>query len=455
MDLPRYFLADLPADRVLTATLISEACATLKRNREKFLASRSTSSLVQLLCDVGAEWRNVHYPLRKMALDASPSATGFGRVTLETGLDTFFRRFVPDEFHALIEQDLGRRERLDQFCGTECEVHGKRSAMASGPGLLAHIAAGNLPVPAFMSLVLGLLTRSAQFIKCSSGRSLLPRLFAHSIYQVDAKVGACLEVAEWPGGDHTLETALFEAADGVTATGSDRTLASVALRVPERKRFLGYGQQVSFAYITRHAAASGVAARQIAEKLATDVAAWNQFGCLSPHVIYLESGSGIIAEQFGELLQSAMSRLEESNPRGELRPEEAAEIMLRRSCYAVRAANLPDTRCWGSLDSTAWTIVYEGDPAFHLSCLNRFVYLKVVKDLDEVFRNAAAFQGMVSTVGLAANHSESTALAAKLARWGVKRVCPPGRMQDPPLAWRHDGRPALGDLITWTDYEAE
>ena len=24
-------------------------------------------------------------------------------------------------------------------------------------------------------------------------------------------------------------------------------------------------------------------------------------------------------------------------------------------------------------------------------------------------------------------------------------------MQNPPLAWRHDGRPALGDLMTWTD----
>jgi hypothetical protein len=26
-------------------------------------------------------------------------------------------------------------------------------------------------------------------------------------------------------------------------------------------------------------------------------------------------------------------------------------------------------------------------------------------------------------------------------------------MQNPPLTWRHDGRPALGDLVTWTDME--
>jgi len=27
-------------------------------------------------------------------------------------------------------------------------------------------------------------------------------------------------------------------------------------------------------------------------------------------------------------------------------------------------------------------------------------------------------------------------------------------MQNPPLTWRHDGRPALADLVTWADFEA-
>ena len=44
-------------------------------------------------------------------------------------------------------------------------------------------------------------------------------------------------------------------------------------------------------------------------------------------------------------------------------------------------------------------------------------------------------------------------LAVPLARWGVPRICPLGQMQRPPLAWRHDGRPPLGELIRWTDLE--
>ena len=47
----------------------------------------------------------------------------------------------------------------------------------------------------------GLLVRSAQFVKCAERASLLPRLFAHSLYEADPKLGACLEIAEWRGGN--------------------------------------------------------------------------------------------------------------------------------------------------------------------------------------------------------------------------------------------------------------
>ena len=61
----------------------------------------------------------------------------------------------------------------------------------------------------------------------------------------------------------------------------------------------------------------------------------------------------------------------------------------------------------------------------------------------------------VSTAGLGADGRRASELALELARWGVTRVCPLGRMQRPPLTWRHDGRPALGDLLAWTTLETE
>ena len=452
MELPNYFLADLPPEASLSAAIIGEACQTLKRNREQYLVHRSTHSLVQILSDVARNWLEPDYPFRKLALEQGPAATGFSRPTIARGLDSFFKQLTPDHFHTLLEQDLGHAQRLDEMASSEPERKSHRSSLANAPALVVHIAAGNLPNPTLSAMVLGVLVRSAQFLKCASGTSLLPRLFAHSIYEVQPKLGACLEVAEWRGGNADLEKAMFEEADCVTGTGSDETLVVIRQRLPAKVRFLGYGHRVSFAYVAG-AALRGGNARRIAGQAAADVAAWDQQGCLSPHVIYVEHGGGVTPEQFAELLAEELARREEAEPRGALSVEAAAAIASRRAFYEVRAAHSPDTLHWFSRNSTAWTVVYEADPRFQLSCLNRFIYVKGVRDLTEALQSAESVRGQVSTVGLAAPEDKAPVLATEMARWGVARVCRLGMMQEPPLAWRHDGRPALGDLVSWTDWE--
>lgn len=452
MNLPNYFLADLPREATLSAAMIGEACQTLKRNRERYLVNRSTQSLVNVLSDVAERWLQPDYSFRKFALENGPVETGFSHATLANGLDNFFKQLTREDFHALLVQELGDARRLDELTATDAEKKSNRAAMVHGPEMLAHIAAGNIPNPTLTDIVLGLLTRSAQFVKCASGASFLPRLFAHSIYEVEPKLGACLELAEWRGGDTHLERALFDEADCVTATGSDETLAAIRKHLPLKTRFLGYGHRVSFGYVTSGALA-GFSTKKIVERAATDIVAWNQLGCLSPHVIYVEHGGGISAEQFSEMLAEELARREEIEPRGELPAEHAATIASRRAFYEIRAAHSPETRFWHSENSTAWTVIYEADARFQLSCLNRFIYVKGTTDLTHALQSADAVRGKVSTVGIAATEDKAQEIAKHLAHWGVTRVCPLGQMQNPPLTWRHDGRPALGDLVTWMDWE--
>jgi hypothetical protein len=451
--------------------MIMEACQTLKRNRERYLASRSTGSLVKILSEVAANWLQAGDPFRKLALEAGPAKTGFSRETLAKGLDNFFRQLTPDNFHMLLVQEFGDAVSVTGdpgFAGGSAEASGchvTREAVSSrhlplatchfwrGPELLVHITAGNIPNPTMTSIVFGLLARSAQIVKCASGASFLPRLFAHSIYDADSKLGACLEIAEWRGGNADLENALFAEADCVTATGNDETLAAVRSRLRVKTRFLGYGHRVSFGFVAREVL-SDPGARRVATDAAEDVVAWNQLGCLSPHVIYVQIGGEVSPEKFAELLADELEQREQTEPRGELAAEHAATIASRRSIYAIRAAHSPDaTRHWCSKDSTAWTVIFEADARFQMSCLNRFVYVKGVKDLNEMLQNTGVVHGHVSTVGIAAPEDKTKELAMQLARWGATRVCPLGRMQNPPLTWRHDGRPALGDLVTWTDLE--
>jgi hypothetical protein len=453
MNLPNYFLADLPPDAVLSPAMVTEACQTLKRNRARYLARRSTDSLVGVLCDVAEGWLKPDNTFRRLALESGPEKTGFSRATLQKGLDNFFHQFTPENFHALLVQELGDARQLDRFVACGGVEKSSRAALAVGPELLVHIAAGNLPNPALMSIVLGLLTRSAQFVKCASGSTFLPRLFAHTIYDADTKLGSCLEIAGWRGGNVDLETALFTEADCVTATGSDETLAVIRVRLPVKTRFLGYGHRVSFGFVA-HEVLSGFHTRQIVSRTTDDVVAWNQQGCLSPHVVYVQTGGEVSPEKFAELLADELERREQTEPRGELPAEHAAAIASRRGIYEIRAAHSPETtQHWCSRNSTAWTVVYEVDARFQLSCLNRFIYVKPVRDLAEALQCAETVRDQVSTVGLGVPEHKVEELAAQLARWGATRVCPLGRMQNPPLTWRHDGRPVLGDLVTWTDWE--
>lgn len=457
MNLPNYFLADVP-EAPLTPTMIREACQTLKHNRERYLLERSTQSRVALLSSVARNWLDPEFPFRKLALGQPPDPAKFSGVTLARGLDAFFREVTVENLSPLLELELGHPHRFDEFSATELERKIGRQSLAAAPELIAHITAGNIPVPGLFSLMTGVLLRSAQFLKCASGQSTVARLFAHSLYEAEPKLGACIEVAEWSGGNLPIEEALFQEADCVTATGSDETLAAIRQRIPAQKRFVGYGHRVSFGYVASEVL-EGTDIGRVVERAADDVVAWNQLGCLSPHVIYVENANA--AEAFAEMLARELELRETNDPRGEVPVEVAAGIRSRRTVYEIRAAAAkairspedPVTRLWSSRDSTAWTVVYESLPLFQLSCLHRFVYVKPATNLQEALHHLDSMRGKVSTVGLAAPVHREKELATLLARWGVSRICPLGKMQSPSLAWHHDGHPVLGDLILWSDWE--
>ncbi len=442
MTLPNYFLADLSPDASLTPTLVTEACQTLKRNRQKYLLPRTTSSIIHLLDGLGREWLSDDSAFRAFVLKEGPSQTGFAERTLANGLDSFFKQLTAENLESLIQQELGSINRLDQF---------DKGAIARGPELLMHIGAGNIPNAILFDIVLGLLTRSAQFVKCASGQTFIPRIFAHSIYEADAKLGACIEIAEWKGGTELLDAAVFAEADCVSVTGSDETVAAVRSKLPIKTRFLGYGTRVSFAFLTREALAADT--KGFAKLAARDIAAWDQQGCLSPHVIYVESGGKATPELFAQRLSEELDALEEHQPRAPLSTAEAAAIATRRSFYEIRAAHSPETQMWASTNSTAWTVIFEGDPRFQVSCLNRFVYVKPVADLSHALQAAEMVRDKTSTVAIGSTAAQSNDLAIQLAHWGATRICPLGEMQNPPLTWRHDGRPPLADLVTWTNLE--
>lgn len=470
MTLPNLYLADLGPGLELSPSTLHEAAYAIRRNRDQWLRRQRTRTLVELLAYLADRWRDPQNNFRLRALSEGAADAGFGPATLARGLDAFLASLTAENLEGLIVQDLGDAKRLDGFTGTLPEQRSGRSSFARGPELLVHFCAGNLPNPTLMTLVLGVLTKSAQFFKLPSRGGLIPRLFAHSLAELEPKLGACLEFATWSRERSDLEEALLANADCLTTTGSDERILALRQRLPARTRLVTYGHRVSFGYIASEMLTL-YGLKRLVSAAAADIAAWNQRGCLSPHVLYVQDQGVVSPEGFASALADELARVESAEPRGELSAAESAAIASARIVYEMRRAVGPGpldiarqesvffesaqtVQLWQSEGSTAWTVVLDTDPSFKPSCLHRFIYIKPVKQLAAVLRFAEPIRAQLSTVALAVPDDIAATLAMELAHWGATRICPLGRMQSPSLLWRHDGRPALGDLVTWTDLES-
>jgi hypothetical protein len=83
------------------------------------------------------------------------------------------------------------------------------------------------------------------------------------------------------------------------------------------------------------------------------------------------------------------------------------------------------------------------------------VRIKPIDEAIEVAELVRPVRRYLQTVGLGLDSPRLEQVATALGRLGADRVCPLGRMPDPPPVWHHDGRFNLLDLVRWTDLEPE
>ena len=334
---------------------------------------------------------------------------------------------------------------LDEFC-----LRGHLQSRAVPPRLVAHFLAGNVPMPGIVSICCGLLLRTANVVKVSSRDPVFPTLFIESVREVDAELADCVAALEWSRSELELTKAALDGADAVIAYGDDRTIAALRQLSPANARFLGYGHKLSFGVIAKEAMTEENLPL-LARAAAFDASVYDQLGCLSPHIYYVEERGQLGPRKFAAALAEAMAVYQARVPRGQLSVEEAAQVAKFRSGYEFRAAG--DKRCvvWGSAESNDWTVIYDDSPSFIPSCLNRTIFVKPTDGYKRVLDAIQKISSHVSTVGVAPMHERAAGFAVELAKMGVHRVCPIGQMQRPPLSWQHDGRPNLADLVSWTD----
>jgi hypothetical protein len=428
----------------LTPAHLGAACAALLGTRAAAVARRPVAEIIQALARVGDVWRRSGSAWAAEARQALPFTTGLSGAMIAETLPGVFATLTAADLEAFVAAEIGDPRALDGFVASPWGMR-----RATGPRLVAYVGAGNVPGLAVPAVVSALLAKAAVFVKASSGDPVLPALFARSLASVDAELGACVAAAWWPGGTRALDETLLSRADVVIVEGEDRTVDTVRRRA--RGRVLGFGHRLSLAAIAREATADLAA---VVSALARDVSLYDQHGCLSPQVVYVEAGGDRDALAVAQALGTALVRLEEALPRGRLVPEDVAALRSFRDEGEWRALGGEGVRVFGSPEAAGVTVVYEPTPDFAPTCANRTVRLKPLRSLAEIPDRLGAWAQHIEAIGVAATPARLRELATLLAQTSTaSRVCPLGRMQEPAAGWRRGGVPRLGTLVRWLDIE--
>ena len=360
-------------------------------------------------------------------------------------LPLIFREYRAQQLTTLLRDELGDVNALDTFVS----INTKRRK-AYGPTLTTHILAGNLPGAGLDSLIFSLLVKSAALVKTASAASCLSTLFARILAKIDPELGACLAVVTWPGGNSPLEEIAFSRADVVIASGSDKSLT--AIRPQVRGKFIGYGHKISFSAITKEPLNH---AQDLARQAAYDVALYDQQGCLSPQLIYVEAGGLASPREFAGLLAEALTEWECTLPRGVVSSDASLAIRHARDEAEWQALAGKDVALYTSPHGTAWTVTYDTDPTFVPSPLYRTIRIKPLSSLTQLHELLSPWRPYLEAAAVATHTTRIAEISEILGNAGVSRICSIGTMQIPPLSWRHGGRARIADLVRWVEIEKE
>ena len=433
----------------LDGPALDKLIGSLRAARDAYLRRLTVDDVVERIGVAINRWLDPFSPYLHRACRLIPAFTGYPEEAVRKGLAAYLASFRAENLRRLLRDELGDPEVLDGFRPRRA---GPGLTRAIGPGLVAHSFAGNVPGLPAQSLISATLTKAASLGKLASDEPIFAPLFARSLADVDVNLARCLAVTYWPGADAEIGSTVFESADAVVAYGSEAAIESIRARVPTSNRFIAYGHKLSFALIARERLQAG-SLDDYAERFAYDVVRFDQQGCLSPHLIYVEDGGEADSFRFGEALARALARWSQVVSRGRLSAAERARAAEIRRQHEFRAAATGGAVHGGAGD--AWSVLVDVDPGFTASCLNRVVWVKPLADAADLPALLAPVRRYLQTAGVAAGPERLETVAALLSDLGVDRVCPIGQMGDPPVTWHHDGRFNVLDFLRFADLEPE
>lgn len=445
----------------------------LRESREANLAHRPIGGIIRSLDRVVHRFLDPADSARREAIDALSRTGRWAPPMVERALDDAFQPLAKGGLAKWVATELGSVDALDRPVRRASGILHR----AHGPEWSLHIYAGNVPSLPIWPMFSALLLKSALLAKTSAQEPLLAPLLARTIAEADEALGACVAAVWWKGGTNDLDRAALSRAPAVLAFGAGETMANVARLAKPGAKLVLHGPKVSVAYVERRALRYA-ALRGLAARAALDVSLYDQEGCLSPHVFYLERRAEVPPAKFAEALAAALDAREAELPRRATESGEAARVQLYRAQARFEAAGLAalgfrtegsgagaggssaasggGKESVGVLESpgtTKWTVVVEDRARFEPGPAHRTVRVGMIEGPEDLARLLGEKLGSVEALGLEARAMDRPRLAAYFAGLGIPRIAPVGQLQHPWPLGTHGGVKRLEPFITWSTVE--
>lgn len=439
---------------VLDQAQMTQLARQVRRAAREVLQPLPVDALIAIIDRAVARLLDPVDPARRELDALLPVVSGFDAEKVRLGLNAYLQTFRAPQLHRFVAQDFSNPKVLDGF---QPALKGG-AVRAFGPQLLVHGWAGNVPGLPLWSLACGLLVKTGNIGKLPSAEPVFASVVARVLTEVHPALTDALAIVWWKGGESSVAGALYREADTVLAYGGNAALREVREQVPAATRFLGYGHKLGVALVGRAALdmQRGPAAARLA---AADLARYEQQGCWSPHMLFVERGGALAPRAFAQHLAAELANLAHRHPRRQLSLEEAAAVASWRQAAEWRAINNAGAdagagaQLLGDADAS-WAVAFHDGPLpLAASPGQRCVQVCAVDTLDDVLPLLAPHGVLLQTVGLATTPNELYRLGALLGQLGVTRIAPLGGMTLPEAGWHHDGRFNLADLVRMVEIE--
>lgn len=329
-------------------------------------------------------------------------------------------------------------------------LDGRRVSVRAFGARAVHIIAGNSPIIAALSILRNALTRGDAIIKTPSNDPFTAQAIARSMIALDPAhpLTRHLSVAYWKGGDVAIEDVLYRPAhvEKIVAWGGLASVRHVTRYIQPGLELIALDPKRSMSIIGPEALRDEAASADAALRLATDIGAMNQEGCVNARVAYVLCGSDAAGvarlNRFGEQVYEALRRLPEqvSTPPRQFNPE------LRSALEAARL-NQEWYRVIGGADGEGAIVVSQlAEPvAFAPQLAGRVANLVPVDGPEEILGAVDAWTQTVGIYPEALKHELRDALALR----GAQRLTSLGYAAAAAVAGPQDGIEPMRQMCRW------